>query len=257
MNCARLKLTCFLCIAVATFARGATVTNVNRAGPECLSGAGGSYLPTFSEEGWSIAFLSHANNLVTNDDSGLALDVFLADVSGPSMELISVNRSRVGGGNADSMHPLASRYGTMIVFASRSSNLTTNDTNNAVDLFLRQRMTVAVTETRLITSDRFGRGLVDPTPYSARPLSTHPVLGTDVFPDIVFQSSGTNLVNAPISRWVIVPKAVSFIRGRSRGRVSLTTLSYPTKALFRLSLSIRKSGYLNQSSLTGTAESSL
>jgi len=199
MNCARLKLTCFLCIAVATFARGATVTNVNRAGPECLSGAGGSYLPTFSEEGWSIAFLSHANNLVTNDDSGLALDVFLADVSGPSMELISVNRSRVGGGNADSMHPLASRYGTMIVFASRSSNLTTNDTNNAVDLFLRQRMTVAVTETRLITSDRFGRGLVDPTPYSARPLSTHPVLGTDVFPDIVFQSSGTNLVNAPIA----------------------------------------------------------
>jgi hypothetical protein len=199
MDFARFKFTSFLCVAVATIAQGATVTNVNRAGSECLSGAGGSYLPTFSENGASIAFLSHANNLVTNDDSGLALDVFLADVSGPSMELISVNRSGVGGGNADSTHPLVSRYGAMIVFASRSSNITTNDANNAVDLFLRQRMTVAASPTRLITTDRFGRGLVDPRPYSPSPLSTHPALGADVFPDIVFQSSGTNLVNAPIA----------------------------------------------------------
>jgi hypothetical protein len=86
----------------------------------------------------------------------------------------------------------------MIVFASRSSNLTTNDTNNAVDLFLRQRMTVTASPTRLITTDRLGSGLVDPAPYSARPLSAAPALGTGVFPDIVFQSSGTNLVNAPI-----------------------------------------------------------
>src|SRR5688572_15668180 len=128
MDFARFKLTCFLCIAVTTIAQGATVTNVNTIAPECVSGAGGSYLPTFSEEGALIAFLSHANNLVTNDDSGLSLDVFLA--GGQSMELISIKKSGIGGGNADSTHPLVSRYGTMIVFAGRSSNLTTNDTNN-------------------------------------------------------------------------------------------------------------------------------
>ena len=189
----------FFCAAVTSFAQVPTLTNVSVAGPECLSGAGGSYLPTFSEEGGAIAFLSHANNLVTNDDSGLSLDVFLSDTSGQSMELISVNRSRVGGGNADSTHPIVSRYGTMIVFASRSSNLTTNDTNNSVDLFLRQRMTVSAVETRLITADRFGRGFVDPVPYSPKPLSTYPALGADVFPDVVFQSYGTNLVNPPIA----------------------------------------------------------
>jgi hypothetical protein len=201
MPVAALKLACcyFLCVATVALAQGATITNVNTLDRDSVSGAGGSYLPSFSEEGGTIAFLSHANNLVTNDDSGLSLDVFLADVFGSSVELISVNRSGVGGGNADSMHPLVSRYGTMIVFAGRSSNLTASDTNNAVDLFLRQRMTVAASPTRLITTDRFGSGLVDPTPYSARPLSTAPALGADVFPDVVFQSSGTNLVNAPIA----------------------------------------------------------
>jgi hypothetical protein len=93
---------CFLCGVAASLAQAPAITNVNTISQQCLSGAGGSYLPTFSEEGGAIAFLSHANNLVTNDDSGLSLDVFLSDVSGQSMELISVNRSRVGGGNADS-----------------------------------------------------------------------------------------------------------------------------------------------------------
>jgi len=199
MRIVTVRFACFaslLCAAVTTFAQGHALTNVNTSSPQGVSGAGGSYFPTFTEEGWSIVFLSHANNLVTNDDSGLALDVFLSDVSGQSMELISVNRSGVGGGNADSMYPVASRYGTMIVFATRSSNLTTNDTNNAVDLFLGGSRSP---ETRLITTDRFGHGLLEPVPSNTRPLSTHPALGAGAGPDIVFQSFGTNLVDASIA----------------------------------------------------------
>jgi hypothetical protein len=101
------------------------------------SAAGGSFLPAFSQDGWALSFVSHANNLVTNDDSALALDVFLMDLVSGRPELLSVNTTGVGGGNFDSTHALIGRYGLNVVFASRSSNLTTNDTNNAVDIFHR------------------------------------------------------------------------------------------------------------------------
>ena len=68
------------------------------------SAAGGSFLPVFSQDAYTIVYLSHANNLVTNDDSSLALDVFGYNLRTDQNELSSLNTSRRGGGDADATH---------------------------------------------------------------------------------------------------------------------------------------------------------
>src|SRR5690348_16815273 len=42
--------------------------------------AGNSHSPVFSTDGRFVAFVSHANNLVTNDDLGPSLDLFTRDM---------------------------------------------------------------------------------------------------------------------------------------------------------------------------------
>jgi hypothetical protein len=155
------------------------------------SAAGGSYLPMFSEDGRFLTYLSHANNLVTNDDVGLSLDVFLSDIITGYTELISVNSSRRGGANADCTHAAVSRYGPYIAFASRASNLTTNDTNGAVDVFFRSLSPVAAPFTTLISRIPGDGSPPEPVPFATRPLSTAPQLARST---VVFASATTNLV---------------------------------------------------------------
>ena len=45
-----------------------------------VSAAGNSFNPVFSADGQHLVFISHANNLVTNDDLGVWLDVFVRDL---------------------------------------------------------------------------------------------------------------------------------------------------------------------------------
>jgi hypothetical protein len=154
--------------------------------------AGGSYLPVFSEDGVFLVFLGHANNLVTNDDSGLSLDVFLSYVATGQTELISRNKSGRGGGNADATHAVVSRYGSYVAFASRASNLTTNDNNDAVDVFFRYRSPAASPFTTLVSIDQAGGSPAEPVPFATRPLSTGPQMVGD---RVVFASAATNLVS--------------------------------------------------------------
>src|SRR5688500_6357344 len=84
------------------------------------SGAGGSYHPVFSQDGAFVVYLSHANNLVTNDGANLSLDLFRAAVYGGPTELISVSTNRVGGANADCLDFSVSRYGLNVAFATRA-----------------------------------------------------------------------------------------------------------------------------------------
>src|SRR5881409_3062533 len=115
------------CTTVAPNTQAQSTPAASGGNTPSASAAGGSFLPVFSQDGRFLVYLRNANNLVSNDDSGLALDVFLSDVSTGDTELISVNGSRRGGGNADATHAVVSRYGSYIAFASRASNLTTND----------------------------------------------------------------------------------------------------------------------------------
>src|SRR5688572_19292505 len=124
------------------------------------STAGGSFLPAFSQDGSHLAWVSHANNLVTNDDSALTLDVFVTDFLSGVTRLVSVNTGGVGGGNFDSTHVSVGRYGYGVAFASRSSNLATNDTNNAVDVFVSRKPCGVCSPgpITLASLDRSGRG---------------------------------------------------------------------------------------------------
>src|SRR5258706_8754025 len=102
-----------------------------------MTASGNSFTPQFSANGRFVVFVSHANNLVTNDDLAPYLDVFVRDLVTSNTVLVSVNRTGVGGGNADANYPSISSNGQFVAFASATSNLVNNDTNDAPDIFVR------------------------------------------------------------------------------------------------------------------------
>src|SRR5881394_248228 len=101
------------------------------------SAAGSSFNPIFSADGQHLVFVSHANNLVTNDDLGLSLDVFVRDLVNTNTVLVSVSTNGFGGANWDANYSSVSSNGQFIAFASRASNLAPGDTNGAIDVFVR------------------------------------------------------------------------------------------------------------------------
>ncbi len=154
------------------------------------SGAGSSFNPQFSADGQHLVFVSHANNLVLNDDLNRQLDVFVCDLVNSNMALVSVNVGGIGGANADANYPSISSNGQFIAFASRASNLVGGDANNAIDVFVRD-MNAGLT--RLVSVNVSGTSPADPSPSSIIPLSSNPLISADgrwVF----FESRATNLI---------------------------------------------------------------
>ncbi|MCL5097687.1 MAG: hypothetical protein M1608_09195, partial [Candidatus Omnitrophica bacterium] len=100
--------------------------------------SGGSQV---SADGRWVVFVSQADNLVTNDLSrsklGSYLDVFVRDLEEGKTVLASVSPTSGGSGNGDSLGASLSANGRYVVFASEASDLVTNDTNNAGDIFIR------------------------------------------------------------------------------------------------------------------------
>ena len=62
------------------------------------SAAGSSFNPVFSADGQHLVFVSHANNLVTNDDLGFSLDVFVRDLVNSNTVLVSVGTNVASSG---------------------------------------------------------------------------------------------------------------------------------------------------------------
>src|SRR6266508_1047416 len=97
------KLKCGL--AVIAMALGSFVPQVSGQSATAISvpyrvsatGAGNSYAPAFSADGRSVTFVSHANNLVTNDDLGPHLDLFVRDLAASNTVLVSVSTNGIGG----------------------------------------------------------------------------------------------------------------------------------------------------------------
>jgi Tol biopolymer transport system component len=159
------------------------------------SGAGDSFAPGFSADGRFVVFVSHANNLVTNDDHGLKQDVFVRDLVSSNTTLVSVSASGVGGANNNAFSPSISSNGQFVAFASRASNLVNGDTNNACDVFLRD---IAGKTTRLVSVDVTGtKNALGPSLTAQYPLeSSYPLISADGR-WVVFQSSASNLVSLP------------------------------------------------------------
>jgi Tol biopolymer transport system component len=129
-----------------------TRVSVGRDGQEAN---GPSYVPTISEDGRYISFSSRASNLVADDTNDIA-DVFVYDTVMHST--VRANVDTAGLQETTSGLPTipasaVSAGGQFVVFEAFGSNLVSNDTNDSVDVFLRdfaagttERVSVARTE---------------------------------------------------------------------------------------------------------------
>ncbi len=102
-----------------------------------LEGDGDSYRPTLSDDGSIVVFTSLAKNLVAGD-ANQATDVFVHERGSGLTERVSVDAA---GGEAAgrSDYATASSDGLRIAFDSQAPDLVPGDTNNAWDVFVRDR----------------------------------------------------------------------------------------------------------------------
>lgn len=106
-------------------------------------GNGRSFVPAISADGRYVAFYSDASNLVSGDGNG-ARDVFLRDLQTAETTRVSISNSGAEA-NGDSFAPALSSDGRYVAFASAATNLVDGDTNEANDIFVRDRQTNTTT----------------------------------------------------------------------------------------------------------------
>ncbi len=95
---------------------------------------GNSSMPSISGDGLSVAFESHAANLVPNDTNNVK-DVFVYNKASNTITRVSVDASG-NQANADSNKPSINMDGNFVAFQSDANNLVPDDTNNSRDIFL-------------------------------------------------------------------------------------------------------------------------
>src|SRR2546423_15089745 len=173
------------CLAALVVAAGALVLAVGAGAQpapgftelDSVSSAGvqgnqDSELPAVSADGRFVAFVSLADDVVPGDSNG-AVDVFVRDRVTGTTERVSVS-STGAQGNADSGllngmgGPSLSADGRYVAFDSQASNLVKGDTNNAIDVFVHDRVTG--TSERVSVSSVGVQGNGD---------STHPSISAD------------------------------------------------------------------------------
>ncbi len=94
-----------------------------------------SQRPVLSANGRYVAFYSTASNLVAGDTNNKA-DVFVHDRQSNTTRRVSLAADG-SEGNAESGLPSISADGRFVAFASAASNLVADDTNNKMDVFVR------------------------------------------------------------------------------------------------------------------------
>lgn len=119
-----------------------------------------SVLPVLSADGQLVAFYGLASNLVSGDTNG-AEDVFLRDRRSGQTARISV-ASDGAQGNSNSWRPSLSADGRFVAFQSESTNLVSGDvfgdTNNTIDVFVRDRVTGQTTRASVAGNGLQGNG---------------------------------------------------------------------------------------------------
>jgi Ca2+-binding RTX toxin-like protein len=102
-----------------------------------------SYTPSISADGRFVAFSSDASNLVPGDTNN-NLDNFVRDLSTNTTTRVSVD-SAGNQGNRGSNQVSISADGRLVAFSSAASNLVPGDTNNSIDIFVRDLSTNTTT----------------------------------------------------------------------------------------------------------------
>jgi hypothetical protein len=140
----------------------------------------GSEAPAVSGDGRYVVFRSNADNLVAGDINEM-LDIFLKDTVTNVTTRMSTDSSGVEG-NSDSDFANISSDGRYVVFTSYASNLVAGDTNDATDVFIKNRETG--TTTLVSTSSSGAQGNDE---------SVNPTISSDGR-YVVFESYATNLI---------------------------------------------------------------
>ncbi len=121
-------------------ANGGGLERVNL-GPGGVQGLGGATttLPSVSDDGNAIAFVSNQNNLVTGDTNA-AQDIFVRDRVTSTTTRVSVDSS---GAQANGLSDFAviSANGRFVVYTSLASNLIAGDVGGFQDIFRHDRQT--------------------------------------------------------------------------------------------------------------------
>jgi Tol biopolymer transport system component len=140
-------------------------------------------MPSISADGQLVAFVSNASNLVAGDGNS-TFDVFVHDRATGATERISVDSS---GGDADdeSLYPVLSPDGSLVVFSSYASNLIAGDTNQRSDVFVRDRVNGTTERVSVDSSGAEANG--DSATYSPPTISADGSV-------IAFESLATDLV---------------------------------------------------------------
>jgi Ca2+-binding RTX toxin-like protein len=116
---------------------GTGIEQVSTGTDGLLAVDGASEAPDISGNGRYVVFESNTSNWA-DGGSTTSTDIFIKDrVTG---ELTRVSTSLTGGdGNGDSVDAQISNDGSLVVFESDASNLTANDTNGRIDVFVWDR----------------------------------------------------------------------------------------------------------------------
>jgi Tol biopolymer transport system component len=116
---------------------------------------GGSHAGGISGDGRYVVFRSDAANLVA-DDTNHAQDIFVRDRTTGRTRRVSVS-SRGRQGNGASSAPVISADGRYVAFVSAASNLVASDTNDAADVFVRDRVTGRTRRVSISSRGRQGK----------------------------------------------------------------------------------------------------
>jgi Tol biopolymer transport system component len=146
---------------------------------------------TSGDSAFSLAFESRAGNLSSPGGSGAVWDVYVRRLTAGTTELVSVNDTGNGGGNADSRHPVYGKYlifgpeQDAVFFESDASNLGAPDANGTTDVYGRD---LDAGETRLMSATPAGE--------AGNGASTWPVDGASFAAfTVYFQSEASDLVD--------------------------------------------------------------
>jgi Tol biopolymer transport system component len=139
--------------------------------------------PSISADGRYVAFESFATNLVPGDTNG-TYDVFVHDRQLGTTERVSVDSNGAQANSSSGPTSSISADGRYVAFASAASNLVPGDTNDASDVFVRDRLLGTTERDSVDSAGAQGNG-----PYG----SGSPSVSADGR-YVVFASESTNLV---------------------------------------------------------------
>jgi Tol biopolymer transport system component len=169
-----------MALAPAAAAQPLRTTVRVSATPSGRAGNADSFSPSVNGDGSLVAFASGASNLVAGDTNGVD-DIFVRDLSSGRNSRVSVGPGGAEA-NGNSEVPAVSGDGRIVAFQSTATNMVPGDTNNTIDVFVRDRSKGTTTRVSVTAGGAQGDGH-----------SVHPAVSADGR-FVAFQSNATNLV---------------------------------------------------------------